>query len=100
MNEKKFNGKKEMKTQAKTLRNILKKHNITEASDGGKLSVRTERRYAGKYMGRSVYEWGNAVAHVRELTPTEIENLKQENKYLKIQNIFEGRFFGFAIIKY
>ena len=89
-----------MHTQAKTLRNILKKHGITEASHGGKLSVRTERRYAGKYMGRSVYEWGNAVAHVRELTPTEIENLKQENKYLKIQNFFEGRFFGFAIVRY
>jgi len=97
-----------MKTQAKTLRNILKKHNITEASHGGKLSVRTERRYAGKYNGQSFYEWGDAVAHVRELTSTEIENLKQENKYLRIDNITSKRLLaidnipstGFAIIKY
>ena len=88
-----------MKTQAKTLRNILKKHGITEASHGGKLSVRTERRYAGKHNGQSFYEWGDAIAHVRALTPIESAKLKEE-KYIRVEEVFYGHLAEFAIVRY
>ena len=84
-----------MHTQAKTLRNILKKHGITEASHGGKLSVRTERRYAGY----GTYEWGDAVAHVRALTPIESAKLKEE-KYIRVEEVFYGHLAEFAIVRY
>jgi hypothetical protein len=80
-----------MTSQARQLRNLLKKHNI--GPEYGGPSVRTEtRRLSGGYR-----EWGDAVAHVRELTKKEIETLVVDCPYLSITTI-RGEF-GFSIVR-
>jgi len=78
-------------SQAKRLKALLKKHGI--ASSYGKLSVTTQvHRY--KSGDR---EWGNAVAHVRELTKEEIAKLVAEDPYISVTTI-RGKN-GFSIVK-
>jgi len=79
-----------MISQTKHLKCLLKKHNITD--DRGKLRVRVERNRC-----KWGVEWGDAVAHVRELTKEEIQNLVNEDKYLSIF-VYRGEF-GYSIIR-
>ena len=81
--------------QAKTLKRTLKALNITK--EDNTLKVRTERKYIGKINGRSLYEYGSAVAHVKYIDDATQEELIKALPYVKI---FRHKECNFSIIKY
>lgn len=85
-----------MITQTKTLKDLLKKHGITD-SRGLPLRVRTKKNRYG--------EWGRARAHTRKLTNAEIEALKKDNQCVEVfQHIWvshiDGREMNCTIVTY
>jgi hypothetical protein len=78
--------------QCKRLKALLRKHKL--ADKYGKLKVRTERIY----RKGGFYEFGNAVAHVRELTRQEAEALVAADEYVTVKIFRLGRA-GFSIVR-
>jgi len=77
-----------MTNQAKKLKEILKRNNIS--NENGKLSVTTVRTYRGKgFDNKPVFEFGKAVSCVRALMVEEINNIKYQSSYISVSNFPE-----------
>lgn len=81
--------------QAKTLKRTLKSLSITK--EDNTLKVRTERKYIGKINGRSLYEYGNAVAHVKYIDDAKEAELREALPFVEV---FRHKECNFSIIKY
>lgn len=87
-----------MTSQAKTLKKILKKYDLTDQF--GDLRIKTERIYRN-VRGRKFYESGSANAMIRHLTEGEVELLKAESNHIKILNHYSQKIgYGYAIVSY